>query len=43
MVLDRQVFEEGVSAEVALSFTQDELKEGEMFRTRVGSGISTAY
>ncbi len=44
MVLDRQVFEEGVCAEVALAFTQEELKgEGEMFRERVGSGISTAY
>ena len=44
MLLDKQVFEERVTAEVALAFTDEELQdEGEMFRKRVGSGISTAY
>ena len=44
MLLDKQVFEADVSAEVSQAFTQEELKnEGEMFRKRVGHGISTAY
>ena len=37
MLLDKQVFEEGVSAEVSQAFTQEELQDaGEMFRKRVG-------
>ena len=44
MLLDKQVFEEGVSAEVALAVTQEELlNKVEMFRKRFGNIISTAY
>ena len=44
VLIGKDEFEEQIREEVAQAFKEEELKQaGEMFRKRVGHGISTAY
>ena len=44
VLIGKDEFEERIREEVAQAFKKEELKQaGEMFRKRIGHGISTAY